>query len=477
MTYRKRPLHIKIGTYWGNLPLPLHIKYLTILVLILGMTACSDFVDIDPPKNSLISETVFDDPETVESALANIYFKLRDQSMTSGRSGLSTLMGVYSDELDYYGSDGSTSEFYNHNVTAANGFILSWWSNTYNLIYACNDIIKGVDNSQVLSQDDKDLFKGQALFVRAYLNSLLTVLYGDTPYVTTTNYIENNSVSRTPVAMVYDQIIADLIEAIDLLDYLDPTEELVIPNQTAAKALLARIYLYTENWELAAETARNLIDSHSLEYDVSQVFLKNSAETIWQFKPNGTTDMNTYEANQFVIRFIPGQIYALSNSIMAAFEPNDLRLLNWTGSTTSSDGSTTLHYAYKYKALFNESASLEYSIVLRLSEQYLIRAEARGRLGNILGAQDDLNVIRNRAGLENTLASSQNELLDAILQERQVELFTEHGQRWFDLKRMGKADEILSQVKPNWSSDHVLLPIPEAEIEINPNLEPQNSGY
>lgn len=120
---------------------------------------------------------------------------------------------------------------------------------------------------------------------------------------------------------------------------------------------------------------------------------------------------------------------------------------------------------------------MEYSIIFRLSEQYLIRAEARAHLDNISGAQLDLNTIRNRAGLPNTLATSMSDLLNAIIQERQVELFAEQGHRWFDLKRTGNAGTVLSAIKPNWQATDVLLPIPETELEINPNLLPQNSGY
>ena len=208
----------------------------------------------------------------------------------------------------------------------------------------------------------------------------------------------------------------------------------------------------------------------------NHVFLKESPETIWQLKP-GDSPRNTQEANQLVIQFIPGQIYALSDTFLEAFEAGDLRHANWVESISNTDNTVTLHFAHKYKALFTETESLEYSILFRLAEQYLIRAEARAYLGNIPGAQEDINTIRNRAGLANNSASTVNDLMEAILQERQVELFTEQGHRWFDLKRTGNASEVLSAIKPNWQSTDVLFPIPETELETNPNLLPQNGGY
>ncbi|WP_161496094.1 RagB/SusD family nutrient uptake outer membrane protein [Zobellia sp. OII3] len=443
---------------------------------ILTTSSCSDFVEIDTPTNTLVAETVFEDASTVESALANLYYTMREEGMVSGRYGLSALMGIYSDELDYYKFDPYYLELYHHNVTASNALLSGWWSNAYHLIFATNDIIAGMEDNTNLSLEDQARFKGEALFVRAYMHSLLVALYGDIPYITTTNYATNNTVSRMPLKEVYEHILADLTESVDLLSN-DTTDEKVVPDQSTAKALLARIYLYTENWALAESTASKLIDSFNLEPEVQNVFLKESKETIWQFKPNGISDHNTYEANEFVIQFVPGQTYALGNDLLNTFEPGDLRKVHWTRSLSSADESTSLHFAHKYKALLSQTESLEYSIVFRLAEQYLIRAEARAQLGKINGAKQDLNVIRNRAGLANTTTITKDGLLEAILKERFTELFTEQGHRWFDLQRTGTAPETLSAIKADWNATDVLLPIPSTELEINQNLKPQNPGY
>lgn len=452
-----------------------------ILILLLGLGqgfhSCTEFIEVDVPQNILISETVFEDPATVESALANIYFKMREEGMVSGRNGQSDILGAYSDELDYYLFDTNVLALYQHNVLATNTILSGWWNDAYALIYAANDIIEGMENSKTLTSEEKELYKGQALFVRGYLHSLLVGLYGQIPYITTPDYLENNVVDRMPTALVYDNIIADISEAVGLLEEEDATGERVIPNRPTAQALLARIYLYTENWEMAALTAGQLIASYELEEEVADVFLKDASSTIWQFKPNGISDQNTYEANQFIIQFIPGQIYALTDKLLNAFETGDLRRSDWVGSTSSEDSLVTLYYPNKYKATFSVQESLEYSIVFRLEEQYLIRAEARARLNNLTGSRSDLNTIRNRAALPNTTAATKAELITAILQERAVELFTEHGHRWLDLKRTETAGTALSPIKANWSDTDVLLPLPSSELELNPNLKPQNPGY
>ena len=352
------------------------IKMLVFLVTSINMTSCESFLEIDAPKNKLISETVFEDASTVESALANIYYKMREQGMVSGNFGLSVSMGAYADELDYYGRNTNLLNIYNHGITAYDPTVLSWWNQAYNLIYAANDIIQGMDKATTLNVEDRERFKGQALFVRAFVHSLLVGLYGDIPYITTKNYIENGAVSRMPIHTVYEEIINDLNGAIGLLDDGNVGER-VVPTRSAAKALLARIYLYHGDWELAEVTAGDVIGTRMLETDISKVFLKNASETLWQLKPGGPSIKNTQEAQRLIITAIPTQGYALSNNLLTAFEDGDLRRTYWVGSITSADGLTTLYFAHKYKQTINTTTqSLEYSILFRLAEQYLIRAEA-----------------------------------------------------------------------------------------------------
>jgi hypothetical protein len=123
---------------------------------------------------------------------------------------------------------------------------------------------------------------------------------------------------------------------------------------------------------------------------------------------------------------------------------------------------------------------VEYSTVMRLPEQYLIRAEARAMQGRLSGAIKDLDVVRSRAGLE-LLADMEPDmdgegLLEEIMDQRKKELFAEWGHRWLDLKRSGRATEVLGPIKPLWQDTDILFPIPEEERGKNPNLS-QNNGY
>jgi hypothetical protein len=296
------------------------------------------------------------------------------------------------------------------------------------------------------------------------------------------------------MSYVYQQIIKDLKDAQSNLsnNYQDQaglvTGEKIRPNKGAATALLARAYLYTGKWDSAVAQATAVINNttnYNLNTDLNSVFLANSSEAIWQLKPSAP-GYNTYDGYNFILTSRPGTgrfRVALSSNLVSTFEPGDNRFTKWVKTYTAS--AVTYYYPYKYKiGVVNTSLPVtEYVMILRLAEQYLIRAEARAQSGDIPGAQSDLNMIRNRAGLANTTANDQASLLAAIQHERQVEFFTEWGHRWFDLKRtanlnavMGSPGNVCSGKGGTWSPDWALLPLPLLEILINQNLK-QNAGY
>jgi hypothetical protein len=163
---------------------------------------------------------------------------------------------------------------------------------------------------------------------------------------------------------------------------------------------------------------------------------------------------------------------------MNVFEPGDLRRLYWVDSVT--DGTNIYYFPFKYKVSYSSTVT-EYTMVMRLAEQYLIRAEARAMQNNLAGAISDVNVIRERAGLD-TLSSTltQSQTLAAIIRERQVEYFTEWGHRWYDLRRLKEIDVTMDTVCPQkggvWNTEHQLFPIPFTEVQVNKNLV-QNPGY
>jgi starch-binding outer membrane protein, SusD/RagB family len=462
--------------------IPLQFYRIGVLIMLILMAflinSCEDFVEIDLPNNQLTGTVVFEDAATVNAAFAHIYSQLRENAFTSGSiSGLSYLMGHYTDELTLYSVNlPGVQNYSNNTVLASDSNIKNLWATSYSLIYASNSILEGVKNSTTLSKEDKDRFQGEAYFLRAFIHFHLMNLFGDIPYIDTTDYRVNSKVSRLSEEEVYQKLIEDLLNAKTLLPKTDNSFANVRPNYWVASALLARVHLYNGDWQLALTEASNVISdgSYSLNTDLERVFLNGSSETLWQLD-TGIAGTNTLEAFTFIFVSGPPPNAAISNHLINSFETGDARFTTWVGAV--SDGTDSWYYPYKYKLNTPTGYAEEYSILFRLAELYLIAAEAHAQMGNLSEASDYLNVIRNRASLVPISTMNQNDLLDAILQERRIEFFIEQGHRFFDLKRTGQADNELSLIKPNWKTTNILLPIPESELILNPNLEPQNDGY
>ncbi|MEI9918159.1 MAG: RagB/SusD family nutrient uptake outer membrane protein [Bacteroidota bacterium] len=464
------------------------IRLSRVMIYLIGMIAisCEQFVSIDPPRTQIVSEAVFQDDQSALSAIKGIYSAMISTTgfADGGGSSLCVLTGMSADELISYSTSPDYNGFYTNTLTAGNTVLQgNLWALGYKYIFYANTILEGLQNSKGgLSQPTVAQLEGEAKFVRAFCHFYLVNLFGDVPLVTSPDYRVNKDASRIKEGSVYDQIISDLKDAQRLLpsDYSVSTGERIRPNTWAATAMLARVYLYQKNWAEAESEATKIISNtglFQLSTDLNQVFLKNSSEAIWQLKPVDP-GLNTREGNLFILKSIPNNV-SLTNDFITSFESNDNRFTNWVGSYNS--GATVYYYPYKYKIFTGNAPFNEYSMVLRLAEQYLIRAEARAQSGNLAGAVADTDVIRSRAGLPliSTIEPgvSKNELLLSIEQERKVELFTEWGHRWLDLKRTDRATPVLSLIKNDWQPDDALYAIPQVEINNDPNLNPQNPGY
>lgn len=457
------------------------LRWNTIVVVALILSvlqSCDEFTQTDMPTTELNAVAVFEEMNTANAAMANVFAQIRDNGMLTGKTnGISKELGLYADELTWYGnSNQSSANFYANTLIPTHPTVADWWNREYSQIYAANALIEGVGLSEKLSQAQKEQLIGEAKFVRGLLHFYLVQLYGDIPYVTVTDYKINKSVKRQPKAEVYDLIIADLEEASELLpeDYVSP--ERTRPNLYVAKALLARVYLYAGKWAEAANSASAVLNQTELyvwQTDLNAVFLKESTSTLWQYAGRSAT-RNTDDGTTFIFTAAPPNAVALTTTLLNAFEAGDQRKEQWINGV--SDDNTTFYHPYKYKKRGASAPQLEYTIVLRLAEQYLIRAEARVHQGDLIGAKEDLNVVRSRAGLNNTTAVSDEELLHAILHERQVEFFTEFGHRFLDLKRFGALNTALAG-KPDWDATEEHLPVPQSELNLNPNLGSQNPGY
>lgn len=453
-----------------------HMKFiLVILLLSISFMSCEKFLNIEGPTGQLEQEDGFVDSLAALSTTLSVYGYYYTTGGAEAIMSWNRLGALSSDDAYYY-SLTDYDNFRNNTLTSSNE-AQAVWSNPYLILQMANFNIEKITAAPALTQTLKDQLIGEMKFWRAYLFFNLVNFFGDIPMPLNSNSLENARLTRTPVAQVYEQMVKDLIDAKELLKQEYPSIERARINRSAVSALLARVYLYQKNYvgaEAEATAVINQTADYTLESNLDLSFLKTSREVIWQ---NATTaGITRMGAAYLPASTTAAPVFVLQPTLVSAFEPNDRRRTSWTRTVTYQGAPFT--YPYKYKQ--RSGTGSEYSVMLRLSEQYLIRAEARAEQLNLGGAITDLDMVRNRAdipliGITNPSISKEN-LIIAIDHERQVEFFTENSERWFNLKRRGNIRQVLLPIKPLWEDFQSLYPIPLNDLNVNSNLE-QNFGY
>ena len=453
------------------------MKNTGILILIcfaLMGISCKKMISVDPPKDQLTQDKIFSDSATANALMINNYARLEQRINPL----LNRYLGVYSDELnateieqDYITSRIKTNNTRNYNT----------WTYTYQIIYQCNDFLEQLNKAIPLSTKLVKQLKGEASFLRAYCNFYLVNLYDNIPLLTVTDVNQTRRSPQSNTESVYRLILSDLLFAKENLEAGYIGTGRIRANKWAAAALLARVYLYQKQYVLAEKEASEVINCNLYTplSAVGEIYKTGSREqilTLWTAK-GFTTDGADFLPPK------PGlnAKFLVTERLYNSFENNDLRKSDWIGTTTETvNGNTnTYHYIRKYKNNEAMTGLPEYLSVLRLSEQYLIRAEARLEQNKITGAEgalSDLNIIRTRAGLNNLTTADQTSVRAAVENERRHELVTEWGHRFFDLKRTGRLNTVMFAYKPTWQVSSGTFPVPQQEITYNSNLR-QNPGY
>ncbi|RZM19474.1 MAG: RagB/SusD family nutrient uptake outer membrane protein, partial [Pedobacter sp.] len=439
--------------------------YLISILLIILISSCEKFLDNDPPVQDIVSQKVFNNEESANAAVVGLYSRMTARNNDAMNGFLSIFIGLAGDEIWNTSTNASYDAFKNNAVLDNNTVInANLWTPLYNYIYHANTIIEHLNKSNAITAETKNRLLGEMYFTRAILHFYLVNLFGDIPLILTADYELNRYAQKSNQEEVYKQITDDLLLAKDLLPEPYTNTERIRPNKHAAKALLARIYLYTKKYELAVTEATDVIQSgtYQLESNLSNTFLPTSKEAIWQLYPTNTA-YNTAEGFAFIptnatvrpaLSFYP--------RITNGFESGDKRKVSWTDTRILSGISYS--YPSKYKVRANTVKS-EYNTVIRLAELYLIRAESNLNLDHTTDAVIDLNTIRSRAGLsaiDKNLSISG--CFDAIIMERQNEFFSEWGHRWLDLKRWKLIDQEIPKTKSGWQPANALFPIPFNEF-------------
>jgi starch-binding outer membrane protein, SusD/RagB family len=433
--------------------------------------SCKKFVTLEPPPNTITGELVFTGDAKAASAVNGIYGSMINGAPGFSNSLVTVYAGLASDELLRFNPSDVQQEFMYNKLSPANAQVKNIWVTAYKHIHYANAAITGLQQSASVSASVKQQLTAECRFLRVLCYFYLTGLYGDVPLVISPGYSASAAMTRTAAKEVMEFMIAELESVKQDLPLPSVADKKIKTTKWAASALLARLYLYNNDWAKAEAESSAIISSglYTPLADVQSVFLSASKSAIFHLVPATGLLKETQEMRPFI--GMPQTF--ITPYLINAFESGDTRRIKWVDSIIYQG--KVYHYPVKYRN--TAAAASEYYVVLRIEEQYLIRAEARARLGNTNDALADVNIIRQRAGLPLlTGPYTQGQLLSAVEQERKIELLAEWGHRWLDLKRTGKIDAVLTPVKPDWKSSSALFPVPEEELTANPYLT-QNPGY
>lgn len=477
------------------------LKYLFISSVLFVATSCgNDWLDLDP-STSVDTKTSIKILSDVEFTLNGIYSTMQSSDAYSGR--LMYYGDVTGDDMQAVSSTKRVANYYRFNFTKDNG-PTSHWSYLYSIIQNCNLILMNIDKLAIDEKDTayRDDLKGEALAIRGLALFDLTRIFGY-PYTKDNGaslgvpIIEGLSATdskpkRNTVAQCYEKIIDDLSSSVSLLSG-DFNKGKI--NKWGAMALLSRVYLYKGDNANALKTAKAAIEG--AEKKGYALWTNEEYPTAWgedfsEGKPgevlfeivNLTTDSPGKESMGYLNSKDGYDDMCITCSFYHFLmeDPNDIRL------KLLSFDKKNYAYVFKYQPQQGENITDANIPLIRLSEVYLIAAEAAVKENNNEDAVKYLDPIVKRANPQKTV-QGETITLERVLSERRKELVAE-GHRMYDVIRNGltvtrlnEKDSNLSKTKHDtkymsydWDFYMIVLPIPKKEIDANHNME-QNPGY
>lgn len=454
------------------------IKNYILSLLIIGSllnSSCKKALNLEP-KNSIDSENALITSSDIDAVRVGAYTAAGIEGLYGGRIFVSAdFLGYSEDEIGFYGTYLGYREMASKTVSNNNLFAEEAWIAAYKTINSCNIVL---ENLAKLSPVIKNKVEGEVRFLRGMVYFDLARTYGKSwndgnpsinlavPIVLASVKTEKIGVAenlkRNTVSEVFLQAIDDLKKAKNLL----PETNGFYANKFAASAVLSRIYLTQEDYTNAELETSYILDnsSYTLLGDFAQEWpnpepasrVQPTNEDIFSIQVSSQAGVNSFNEEYAPSDFGGREDVEIQDAHFGLYEEGDVR-----ANFFYSDVFTAKH--------LNLYGNVK---LIRLAEIYLNSAEAKIKksVADVAGALADLNKVRKRAGLGDFTSASPAAIFSAIKMERQVELAFE-GFRLYDLKRYKESVDGIE-----WNSNKLVFPIPQREIDANPNLV-QNPGY
>lgn len=472
----------------------IYYKKILCLTFAIGLlVGCDDFLDVDS-REKITEEDSGVVLEPV-SFVNGIYGMMTEWDYAFSYLGITEIISDNADKGSSPSDPGGDKQLLDGlTFTSSVGSVEAMWTNWYKAIGRATYSINYTEKYGLTDIAYKNRLIGEAKFLRAYHYFFLVRAFGDVPL----QHID--LVTRAPKAQVYAYIEQDLLAAIEALPEKSEyaSADLGRATKGAAKALLAKVYLYQKDWQKAYDYATQVIGSgqYGLEPDYAQIWRaskENGIESIFEVQARGESvahgvqqysetqgargtsgwgwGFNTPSQNLLDAYNAEGDAIRRDATIIFAGETL------WDGRVVSASVENPMYNEKAYSSANAGAADGDKNIrVLRLAEIYLIQAEAANELGNQSGALTALKVVRDRVHLSEVTTTAQTELRNLIWKERRLELAFEHD-RWFDLIRTGQAAQAMqANGKTFVVGKHELFPIPNLQINQTPAMT-QNPGY
>ncbi|GIV37342.1 MAG: membrane protein [Cyclobacteriaceae bacterium] len=446
------------------------IKKICFFILLSGLMACEDKLELTDPNNTGDAIALSND-KNVKTTLNGAYDALSAGALFGGNTLRNSELLAAGEDVVFSGTFNDVADIYRKQIIALNADAAALWTSGYRVINIANNVLSALS---VVNEADRDQVEGEALFLRGIVLFELVKFFAQ-PYSagnTNTNLgvpimlVEDRNstalVPRRTVQEVYDQIISDLTTAEGKLPEGPRPGK---ATKEAAAAFLSRVYLQMGNYAEARDAANRVIQSgiYSLLNNYASCFNGGTTpEDIFDIPVStvdGVNNMHTFYAS--TSNGGRGDV-EIQSAHLLKYEAGDERLALFYIDTGTGETRTG--------KWVNQFGNVK---IVRLAEMYLTRAECNFRLSTNVGADplDDVNEIRDRVGL----ASLTGPLtLSDILRERELELAHE-GHRLHDVKRLMQ-DVIEGAIIYPFNDPRMVFPIPQREINVNPNLV-QNNGY
>lgn len=479
----------------------------TFLIVVVA-SSCGDLLD-EKPKDFISSENFYQTEKDLQAALSAVY---QTMWVVGSQDEYYNYLNLHTDYATARGSYSSVGNFDKVLGSDTYARMNNFWRYHYVRINRANVVLERGPQVSSIAEDVRLKILAEAHFLRAFSYFHLLRYWGPVPLRTVEFSGEKAiDVPRATKDEVYDLILNDLLIAErDLPD--DVGGATGRASKWAAKMLMAQVYLDKEDWNEAAEKANEVIESN--HYSLVSVNEPDDFYKIFAVKTASSEEIMSYHFSQNVkptfqqwyhaqgTPYNRGVTFGFTNlpnvgsPFISNWDENDLRKDFNLYSSYVDDNGVTVHLSgvgstrYK-KFIKDENGDALYIIpIFRLAEAFLIYAEASCMANGsptTLGLER-LNIIKRRgygfnpdavSAVDVPSGMSRDAFRDAVIQERGYEFFIE-WRRWWDLKRTGKAQELISEASGKSLIEHRLLfPIPQPEIETNKAIGPgdQNPGY